>query len=67
METINKKCTKCKVNLPLHHFKKKRNETLTKLCSRCLEVNIRSKKKNKCDHNIQKYLCKICKSLAKCS
>eukprot|EP00732_Lithocolla_globosa_P003765 Lithocolla_globosa_v1_NODE_3157_length_1747_cov_96.966312.p1 type:complete len:326 gc:universal NODE_3157_length_1747_cov_96.966312:1209-232(-) len=52
-----KQCTKCKVNLPLSHFKKTRAETYTKLCMQCLDVIARARQ---CKHGKRKSTCKQC-------
>ena len=48
------KCTRCKVNLPIDHYTKKRNGDRYKTCMQCIEKN----KKYKCSHGKQKNNCK---------
>jgi hypothetical protein len=60
MEGGKQKCGKCKVNLPLTLFKKKRDETYQKTCNNCLEVVKRCKNKSICEHERQKSRCKFC-------
>lgn len=61
MEQIaRKKCSKCKVNLPLTHFKSKRDETLSKMCIQCLEKSKEVIERNKCEHGKRRTLCKEC-------
>ena len=60
IETI--KCSQCKVNLPMtnEHFKVKKGGDFTKQCIKCLEIQKKSRIKNKCEHNRQRSLCIDC-------
>lgn len=71
METIDndikRKCTNCKVSLPLDHFSIKRNGNFNKQCKRCCEIKAKSREKTKCPHNRQKSICKECGGAHVCS
>lgn len=61
MATIErKKCNRCKVNMTLDKFKKKRDDSYQKLCIECNEKNVKNTNKNKCEHNREKTKCKDC-------
>ena len=55
-----KKCNRCKVNLLLTKFNKKRDDTYCKLCIECNEKNRINKQNNKCEHKKRKPTCKEC-------
>tara|TARA_R110000772_G_C13144373_1_gene424330 strand:+ start:121 stop:756 length:636 start_codon:yes stop_codon:yes gene_type:complete len=61
-----KKCNRCKVNLLLTKFNKKRDDTYCKICIECNEKNRIKRQKNKCEHNRQKCRCKECKGFSIC-
>ena len=56
------KCTRCKVSLPVSHFKPKRNGDLYKRCIVCNE-KCTIHRKSICDHNIRRSICKECDPL----
>ncbi len=61
METNNRqKCTRCKMNLTLDNFKKKRDDTYQKTCEECLVKKKANTEKNKCEHGRQRNKCKEC-------
>lgn len=62
-----KKCTKCRVNLPITHFKLKRSEEYNKTCTHCIENDKICKERNKCPHGRQKSICKDCHGSQICS
>jgi hypothetical protein len=55
-----KKCNRCKMNLTLDKFKKKRDDTYTKWCEECLEKKKKNKIKNKCPHGKTRCECQVC-------
>ncbi len=57
MNSPRSKCTRCHVNLPIDHFKTKRNGDLYKLCIQCTQ---KDRERPKCQHGKQKYYCKLC-------
>ena len=61
IEIQRQKCARCKMNLTLDKFKKKRDDTLMKCC---IECNIKSMiwtNENKCEeHNKRRNTCKEC-------
>ena len=59
-EVERKQCGKCKVNLPLTHFKTKRDETRSKHCIKCLDVAKAQREKSKCEHGRRRSSCKEC-------
>ncbi len=59
-------CGRCKVNLPIEHYKKKRNGDLYKICILCSEKGIIYKHQHKCPHGKQKSVCKDCKGNSIC-
>jgi len=60
MDCDRQKCTRCKVNLTLDKFKKKRDDTYQKMCNECLEKGRKYKEKNKCPHDKRKSRCVEC-------
>jgi len=61
-----KKCSHCKVNLPLSHYRAKRSGDLNKMCNYCCEVNKKYKESTKCTHGKQKYYCVECGGKGMC-
>lgn len=61
-----KKCTRCKVNLTLDKFTKKRDDTYQKQCIECREKAVEYANKNKCPHGKHKFSCKDCGGSAIC-
>ncbi len=61
-----KSCTNCHVNLPLNHFKEKRNGDFTRTCNRCLIQAKMSKINNKCIHSKRKNYCEFCGGASLC-
>nr|QBK85980.1 MAG: hypothetical protein LCMAC101_05750 [Marseillevirus LCMAC101] len=61
-----KKCTHCKVNLPLEHFKVKRGGERGKNCNLCLQKAVEYRNKNTCEHGKQKLRCKECEGSQIC-
>lgn len=57
---FSKHCTQCKVNLPVNSFKIKRNGEFTRQCINCLDIKIRSKRNNFCQHRMVRCNCKQC-------
>ena len=55
-----KKCTRCKVNLPLNKFAVKRSGDLAKQCLDCSKKQAENRRKNKCEHGKQRHQCKEC-------
>lgn len=53
-----KQCNRCKVNLPLSHFNKKRSGDYYKWCKQC---NEKFRQYVKCEHNRRQSVCKECK------
>ncbi len=67
METDNKrKCTHCKVNLPISDFKIKRSGEYYKQCTKCCEDDKKYRKSIKCEHKRYRYQCKECCTLSFC-
>lgn len=60
------KCNRCKVELPETDFEKKRSGNFYKQCNQCRKYAREYAKKNKCEHNKQKYGCKDCGGSAIC-
>ncbi len=56
MEVERKKCNRCKMNMTLDKFNKKRDDSYMKLCIECL-VKSRA---SKCSHGRRKSQCKDC-------
>ncbi len=54
------KCSQCRVNLPLDHFKVKRSGDKTKYCIHCLEKSKKYRDRYKCTHGKLKYRCQEC-------
>jgi len=61
-----KKCTRCKVNLPLNKFAVKRSGDLAKQCLDCSKKQAVYRERNKCEHGNQRYRCKVCKGVSIC-
>ena len=60
------RCNRCKVTLPIEHFKVKRCGTTMKCCIQCNDKATITRNKSKCLHNNQKGLCKLCKGSQIC-
>ena len=65
-DTERKKCTRCKVNLPLSAFKQKRCGNYKSYCEVCCKKRREYIRKNKCAHNRIKYYCKDCGGSSVC-
>lgn len=61
------KCTRCRMNLTLEKFTKKRDDTYQKQCIECCAKQVASKNKNKCPHGKNKSRCKECGGGSICS
>ena len=59
-------CTRCKMNLTLDKFKKKRDDTYQKRCFECNSKGNNWAKTKKCEHNRIKYTCIYCSSVSIC-
>jgi hypothetical protein len=57
------KCNKCKVNLPITHFKVKRSGDLTKQCIKCLDY---AENRKKCACGKRRSQCIVCSGSAIC-
>jgi len=57
MEQI-RKCTNCKWNYDLEHYTK--GNRILNQCLKCRNSSKKSRNKNKCRHNKEKYKCKVC-------
>lgn len=55
-DTERKKCNRCKVNLILTNFTKKRDDTYMKTCNNCKNTVKLYREKSKCEHGRDKYL-----------
>jgi len=66
MNYERQKCIRCKMNLTLDKFKKKRDDTYQKMCNECLDKAKINREKNKCEHNRVKSRCKECKGASIC-
>ena len=64
--TMRQKCHRCKMNLTLDKFKKKRDDTYQKNCNECLMKKKSNREKNKCEHGRRKNECKDCKGASIC-
>lgn len=60
-------CSRCKVNLPISDFSKKRNGDYNKQCDLCNEKTRENRKNHVCSHGRNKYACKECDGPAFCS
>lgn len=54
------KCPRCKVNLPLEHFKVKRDGDRMKSCELCLQRESKYRNESRCIHDKRKAVCKDC-------
>ena len=61
------KCVRCKVNLTCDKFKKKRDDTYSKTCIRCLDTSKKYRDTYKCEHGIRKTNCKECDGGSVCT
>lgn len=61
-----KKCTRCKVNLTLNKFNKKRDNTFMKMCIQCNFKARERYRKNLCPHSRAKHQCKDCGGVGIC-
>lgn len=61
-----KKCVRCKVNLTLDKFTKKRDDTYQKTCIECCVKQVASNNKYKCPHGKQKSMCVECDGVGIC-
>lgn len=59
-KVAKKQCNKCKVNLPVSHFRTTRAETLTKQCIKCLDFAKEQRERQKCEHGKRRSNCKEC-------
>jgi len=60
MEVERKKCNRCKMNMTLDKFNKKRDDSYMKICIEC-NIKFRDHKRaNKCEHGKRKERCKEC-------
>lgn len=59
-EIKRQKCNRCKVNMTLDKFKKKRDDNYMKRCIECNIKNVENQKKNNCEHNKKRSRCKEC-------
>ena len=67
MEVTNRqKCVRCKMNLTLDNFKKKRDDTYQKTCGECLVKRRASAEKHKCEHGRERSKCKDCGGVSIC-
>ena len=66
MDYERQKCSRCKMNLTLDKFKKKRDDTYQKMCNECLDKAKINREKNKCEHNREKSQCKECGGASIC-
>ena len=55
-----KKCTRCSMDLPVSHFKTKRNGDLYRMCKRCNQYLKEYRSKNICVHGRSKRSCADC-------
>jgi hypothetical protein len=53
-------CRRCKMNLTLDNFKKKRDDTYQKTCEECLAQQRAYAHSNKCEHGRRRGRCKEC-------
>ena len=60
------KCTRCKVLLPVEHFKIKRGGDRTKSCKLCLDREATYRDSHKCTHGRQKCICQKCNGSCIC-
>ena len=67
MDVERKKCDRCKNNLRIELFAKKRDDTYQKHCIECNRKNREQKTRNKCEHERQKSKCKDCGGSSICS
>ena len=65
-EVERKRCNRCKVNLTMDKFKKKRDDTYQKICNECLSKQLLSAQANKCVHGKQQSMCKECGGCSIC-
>ena len=60
MEVERKKCNRCKMNMTLDKFNKKRDDSYMKICIECNIKNRDNARANKCEHGKRKAQCKEC-------
>lgn len=65
-EQQRKKCTRCKVNLTLDKFKKKRDDTYQKQCIECNKKVVDWNNSYKCEHGKQRSVCITCDGKGLC-
>lgn len=58
---MRKTCPKCKQNLRIELFTLKRNDNYTSTCTKCLDYQREYYHKVKCEHDVHKYACHICR------
>lgn len=54
------KCRRCKMNLTIDHYVKKRDDTFQKTCNDCLTKQRAYVESKKCPHGLQKTRCRKC-------
>ena len=64
--TDRNKCRRCKMNLTLDHYVKKRDDTFQKTCNDCLTKQRAYVESKKCPHGRQKTRCRQCGGGAIC-
>jgi hypothetical protein len=60
MEVERKKCNRCKMNMTLDKFNKKRDDSYMKICIECNIKGRDNARANKCEHNRKKSTCREC-------
>ena len=65
-ETHMQYCNKCKQNLPIDQYKKKRTGVYCKLCTQCQTHAKTQRDRKKCVHNKQKQACATCDGSSLC-
>jgi len=67
IEIQRQMCTRCKMNLTVDKFKKKRDDTLMKACIECNIKSMKWKNENKCEeHNRIRSQCRECGGASIC-
>ena len=67
MDVERKKCDRCKNNLRIELFAKKRDDTYQKHCIECNRKSREAEKRRNCEHGRQKARCKECGGSSICS
>ena len=65
-EVQRKKCNRCKVNMTVDKFKKKRDDSYQKICIECNSKAVKYANENKCEHNRIRSQCKDCGGASFC-